>query len=146
MCRCRKNRLERPYNIQIQCSATTIRTGSFFRFWKVILSIYLIWTGWNFPNGKSNPYKMELELKYGFWNLNFFRFDRCHNLKVSCCVVLIFTTWSLRHSGISIRPSWKCSPVSLVKLHIFQIKKSLTHHLKKHHGRDKWRNLYHSVR
>ena len=26
------------------------------------------------PNGKSDFYKMELELKYGFWNFNFFLF------------------------------------------------------------------------
>ena len=24
------------------------------------------------PNGKSDSYKMELELNYGFWNFNFF--------------------------------------------------------------------------
>ena len=53
--------------------------GSFFLFGKfllvreVMLSIYLIGTGRNFPYGrKSDSYKMELELKYGFWNFNFF--------------------------------------------------------------------------
>ena len=28
--------------------------------------------GKSFQNGKSDSYKMELELKYGFWNFNFF--------------------------------------------------------------------------
>ena len=56
----------------------TTRTGSFFLFGKfllvreVMLSIYLIRTGRNFPNGKSDFNKMKLELKYGFWNFNSF--------------------------------------------------------------------------
>ena len=46
--------------------------GKFLLVREIMLSIYLIRTGRNSPNGKSDSYKMELELKYGFWNFNFF--------------------------------------------------------------------------
>ena len=73
---------EKVFAVIVNLSAlsvrATTRTGSFFLFGKfllireVMLSIFLIRTGRNFPYGKPDSYKMELKLKYGFWNFNFF--------------------------------------------------------------------------